>query len=106
MGERSARRLRAEDFALLMRDAVSPASNRTYALDSAVSVVDSFAQCFVAQDSLDSGGSVMPVGWCTDVPIDSRQLCGVRDMICGWCVHLEMYGRTVWLQSTVQQRWS
>ena len=60
MGERSARRLLAEDFALLMRDALSPASKRTHVLDSAVSVVDSFAQCFLAQDSLDSGGSVMP----------------------------------------------
>ena len=28
-------------------------------LNSAVSVIDSFAQCVVAQDSLDSGGPVM-----------------------------------------------
>ena len=42
-----------------MREALSPASKRTHVLDSAVSVVDSFGQCFVAQESLDSGGSVM-----------------------------------------------
>ena len=59
MGERSARRLCAEDVALLMRKALSPASKRTHVLNSAVSVADSFAQCFVAQDSLDLGGSVM-----------------------------------------------
>ena len=59
MGERSARRLCAEDVALLMRKALSPASKRTHVLNSAVSVADSFAQCFVAPDSLDSGGSVM-----------------------------------------------
>ena len=46
-------------FALLMRKALSPASKRTHLLNSAVSEADSFAQCFVAQDSLDSGGSVM-----------------------------------------------
>ena len=80
-----------------MRGALSPASKRTHVLDSAVSVVDSFAQCFVAQDSLDSSGSVMleEFGWCTDVLVDSRQLCGAKDIPCEWYVHLEMDGRTV-----------
>ena len=88
----------AEDFALLMREALSPASKRTHVLDSAVSVVDSFAQCFVAQESLDSGrvSDARGAGWCTDMLIESRQLCGAKDITCKWYVHLEIYGRTVW----------
>ena len=57
--ERSARRLRDVDVALLMRGALSPASQRTHVLENAVCVVNSLAPCFVSQDSLDSGGSAL-----------------------------------------------
>ena len=42
-----------------MRGALSPASQRTHVLVNAVCVVNSLAPCFVTQDSLDSGGSVL-----------------------------------------------
>ena len=68
--------LRDVDVSLLVRGALSPASQRTLVLDNAVCVVNSFAPCLVSQDSLDSGGSVLP-----EEVVGARMCPLVRDSI-------------------------